>query len=100
MILLEVFTNMMVHAQERQAWVSAQAPCDFGQPNILIQIEDNGIGFDVDSEDVFGKGLANMKARATRIGFDLSVTSTPGRTVTVLSLKIGAAPTMAHLAMT
>lgn len=100
MILLEVFTNMMVHAQARQAWVSAQAPRDFAQPNILIQIEDNGIGFDVDREDAFGKGLANMKARATRIGFALSVTSAPGRTVTVLSLKIGAATTMAHLAMT
>jgi signal transduction histidine kinase len=42
-------------------------------------VQDNGAGFDLNSRRPDGHGLANMHARAQRLGASLRVTSEPGQ---------------------
>jgi signal transduction histidine kinase len=46
---------------------------------ICLLVQDNGAGFDSDSRRDGGHGLANMHARAQRLGASLRVTSQPGQ---------------------
>ena len=45
---------------------------------VMLEIVDDGIGFDRNARDVGGSGLRNIRSRARQIGARLDISSTPG----------------------
>jgi signal transduction histidine kinase len=81
-IVLEAITNALKHSGSRLLRLSARA-CN---GEVEVRIEDDGRGFDT-SRYAAGLGLANMRARAQRIGARLGIRSHPGHgTAVTLSL--------------
>jgi signal transduction histidine kinase len=56
-----------------------------GDGEVCLLVQDNGIGFEVETRRSDGHGLANMAARAERIGARLKVTSARGQGVRVVA---------------
>jgi len=88
MILLEVFTNMLVHSRAKEAWLTARHDATTQPESLVVTIEDNGIGFDMSSVPVVGKGLNHMRMRATRLEARLQTARIENRTVTILSVPL------------
>ncbi|MDW3681534.1 histidine kinase [Cupriavidus sp. CV2] len=85
-LLLEAFSNVMQHAGGATVQVVARSLADTaaGAEAILIEIRDDGCGFDAQS-GAQGHGLANMRSRAAAIGGELSIASSErGTTVSLL----------------
>jgi len=79
-IAQEAMNNSLKHANARQMTVSLRC----GQGSVILEIADDGIGFDVD--DVArrgGVGLASMRERAQEMGASLSIESQGGQGTTV-----------------
>ena len=73
-ILQESLNNIVKHAQASQAHIQLHLTEPF-----WIQVEDRGRGFDLQQGLTDGGvGLAAMCERATEIGWDLQVTTSPG----------------------
>ena len=73
-ILLEAIANALKHSGARQLRLTARAQ---DGSNVEIRVEDDGRGFDV-SGPAAGLGLTNMRARASRIGAQLEISSRSG----------------------
>lgn len=71
--LLEAITNALKHSGARHLRVTARGR----DADVEIRIEDDGCGFNP-SQFSAGLGLANMRARAQRIGARLTIQSQPG----------------------
>jgi len=79
-VIQEGLNNIKKHAQAQQAIIRLA----FSHPHILLRIEDNGRGFDVDArwqEGLAAKrmGLQSMKERVALLGGALSVRSKLGK---------------------
>ncbi len=85
MILLEVFTNMVVHSGATTASLSATEVSLPEGSAIQIEVTDNGKGFLV-AQPSPGKGLPNMQIRAKALGTQLDIRSAPGGTHIRLTL--------------
>jgi signal transduction histidine kinase len=85
-ILQEALTNVLKHAHAKEILVRITA---LGKA-LHIRIEDDGIGMIGDSPGS-GHGLSNMRRRASLLGADLQIASTPGRTTVELRAKPAAA---------
>ena len=85
-IVLEAITNALKHSGTKHLRLAARA-CN-GEVEVCIQ--DDGRGFDT-SRHVSGLGLANMRARALRIGARLRIQSHSGKG-TVVKLYLPRAP--------
>jgi len=73
-IIQEALNNIVKHARAHQATVSLH----LAEPQ-WVEVEDNGRGFDPACAQTAGKvGLSGMRERAAEIGWDLTITSTPG----------------------
>ena len=72
-VLLEAITNALKHSGAQKLRLTAFTR-DTG---VEIRIEDDGCGFDPSRPS--GLGLANMRARAQRIGARLNIQSQPGK---------------------
>lgn len=74
----EVLQNIYKHANANRVDISLDWDPTEGQ--LLLTIEDNGIGFDPDAvmKRSTGLGLANLKSRAESIGALLTIESSPG----------------------
>lgn len=83
-VIQEALQNILKHAEATQIVISL----DYSHPNLAITIQDNGRGFDVETEKTSGKGLGiqNMYARTRLIGGTLDIQS--GRKGTKLFLTI------------
>jgi len=79
----EVLNNILKHAHASEVVVSLEK-----QPGkIVLQISDNGIGFDLDSAEYHGGlGLKGMRERAEQIGGDLRISS--GENGTQVSVEV------------
>jgi len=78
----EALANIAKHAVAHQAKVSLWQ----AKGRILLEITDDGVGFDVNKVNlVLGHGLANMRTRARKMGGDIEVVSEPGRVTSVLT---------------
>jgi signal transduction histidine kinase len=78
-VALEALTNVCKHTGAKRARFSLAREDLYG----VLRIEDQGPGFDVRSPARGHFGLKVMKARAERIGGQLSVASAPGQGTTV-----------------
>jgi PAS domain S-box-containing protein len=80
-IVQEALTNVARHAQARRADVVLERRGD----SLLVIIEDDGIGFDVNrSRETGHLGLLGMEERAEMLGGTLVVESVPGRGTTLV----------------
>ena len=71
----EALGNAVKHAHASTAWISVvQRP---GQ--VVVEIRDDGLGFEPDVDHPGHFGLESMRSRAAEIGAQLSITSRPGR---------------------
>jgi signal transduction histidine kinase len=81
--LQEALTNVIKHAQASQVWVDLSQEED----QIVLTIQDNGIGFSGEEQISNGIGLAGLRERITIAGGTLTVSSTPKRG-TILSVRL------------
>ena len=79
-IAQEAMTNTIRHARASKAWIRL----DFTSPQLCMEIEDNGIGFDADK--ILGNstvrqcwGLLGIMERAALIGGTCQILSQPGK---------------------
>lgn len=83
-IVQESLANVAKHALASKVWISIRRDDE----NLLVQVIDNGRGFDLKRESrVLGHGLSNMAIRANAINGSCEVTSEPGEG-TVVSISI------------
>ena len=75
-ILQEAIGNALVHAQAEFVEARCCAALDAGIEGILIEIADNGIGFDTVTASR-GKGMMNMSGRAEAINAKFACRSIP-----------------------
>ena len=73
----EALLNAIYHAQARTVTVCLEV----AQENIRLIVEDDGIGFSLDSPDWDGDhfGLSIMQARAARVGGQFQIDTSPGK---------------------
>ena len=79
-IAQEALQNALKHANAGRVAVSLRAG-----DGLLLEVADDGVGFDPGSADVRSRrlGLTSMEERARRIGGTLEIASTPGAGTTV-----------------
>ncbi|MBK7999906.1 MAG: sensor histidine kinase [Verrucomicrobia bacterium] len=82
-IAREAISNSLRHAKSTQVQVSLRQ--DNG--GMLLQITDNGTGFDPESPHRFGVGLTSMRSRAHEIGGLFNIESSPN-TGTRISVRV------------
>jgi signal transduction histidine kinase len=75
----EALVNVVKHAGASTAWVRIDAP----PGRAVVQISDDGRGFDPSAGHPGHFGLESMRSRASEIGALLTITSVPGRGTTV-----------------
>jgi signal transduction histidine kinase len=71
----EALANVLRHADASNAWVRVEA----GGGRVLMEIGDDGRGFDTATGHPGHFGLESMHSRAEEIGAVLTIASTPGR---------------------
>jgi signal transduction histidine kinase len=81
-ICQEALANVAKHANASQADIRLWTAKD----RVLLEIVDNGQGFDLHKMSVtLGHGLSNMHVRARKVGGDVEITSSPDEGTTVLA---------------
>jgi PAS domain S-box-containing protein len=85
-IAQEALNNVLKHARAKHVNVSLKSK----KTNFILEIEDDGVGFDPKVTDSGGIGMRSMRERVAQIGGKLKILSTPGKgakiTVTVKNL--------------
>lgn len=80
-IAQEALTNTIKHARATQVALELNG----GGQEIVLEVSDNGVGFDTDGSFPGHLGLRSMRARAAGVGGTLDVKSTPARGTRVLA---------------
>lgn len=84
----EALTNSLKHGRAETVWLRLQ----WHDPELIITVEDNGVGFDPANSTARGNGLTNQMARMREIGGAVEVYSTPGAgTRSVFRVRLTAA---------
>jgi len=78
-IAQEALANVFRHSCATAVDVSL----DFRNGAVSIRVQDNGRGFDVEGAAGGGRGLRNMRQRASELGGEFAVLSAPGRGASV-----------------
>ncbi len=79
-IAQEALNNVLRHANAKSVTVRLKQ----NRSNVVLEIEDDGCGFNPGDEDNHGMGLRNMQERATQIGGRLNISSRQGKGTKVL----------------
>jgi PAS domain S-box-containing protein len=87
LVVRQLLTNVAKHAQARHAKVVINKEGDW----LRIQVEDDGVGFNVATSRTAGFGLFSIRERLDRIGGSLKVKSKPGHG-TLVTLTIPLVP--------
>lgn len=75
-IFQEAFSNIFGHAHATRIKVECKMQLSEGRPGILIEVADNGRGFDSKNPS-HGRGRKNMLERAEAVGGKLTITTEP-----------------------
>jgi signal transduction histidine kinase len=78
-IAQEALNNTLKHARANSVTIRLRQT----QKSVILEIVDNGEGFDMKNVKQGGMGLQNMKARVSQIDGRLTITSKPGSGTTV-----------------
>jgi len=78
-IVREALSNSLRHGRATKATVSLKSLTR----SVRLSVIDNGVGFDPAHATGIGHGLANMDARARRMGGRFAVRSQPGRSTRI-----------------
>lgn len=78
-IAQELITNILRHAHAENAHISLLK----GEREVILMIEDNGVGFDPKERGVGGMGRRNMEARVRTMNGRIMFDSIPGHGTTV-----------------
>jgi signal transduction histidine kinase len=82
-IAQEALNNILRHARAKNVLVTLKQ----GRKNVILEIQDDGRGFDPKKVDRTGLGLANMSERAAKMG-KLKIVSNPtGNQIVVTVLR-------------
>lgn len=71
----EILNNIIKHAKAKHIAISLDTTTN----RLLLSISDDGIGFDSDSDDQQGSGLANIRKRAAIVGGTAQIDSALGK---------------------
>jgi signal transduction histidine kinase len=71
----EALANVVKHAGARTAWIRVEDRSG----HVIVEIRDDGFGFEPDAGHPGHFGLESMRSRATEIGAELTITSESGR---------------------
>ena len=74
-IAIESLNNSLKHASATQVAVRLQAL----DGEVLLEVQDNGSGFDVDGAERGGFGISSMRQRAAGMGGRLEIETKPGQ---------------------
>jgi signal transduction histidine kinase len=69
----EALANVVKHARAGKAWVRVTA----GSGDVLVEVRDNGVGFDPAARHPGHFGLESMHSRAAELGGVLTISSAP-----------------------
>ncbi|MBC8001494.1 MAG: PAS domain S-box protein, partial [Opitutaceae bacterium] len=83
LIARELMGNCLRHSRASSARISLRA----GRDCVILRIEDDGAGFDVDTRSPAGRGLRNISGRARDLAADFQIESNPG-TGSVFTLEV------------
>jgi PAS domain S-box-containing protein len=78
-IAQEALNNILKHAHATTVTVRLRQT----RQNVILEVTDNGKGFDLDQVEQGGMGLQNMRARAMQVKGTLKIISTPGQGTTI-----------------
>jgi len=78
-IAQEALNNILKHAHANSVSVKLRQT----RKNIILEVADNGDGFDLNDVDQSGIGLQNMKSRTSQINGKLKITTKPGAGTTI-----------------
>jgi signal transduction histidine kinase len=81
-IAREAVSNTLRHARARNATLALEV-IDGG---VRLQLEDDGDGFDAETDLTWGRGLVNMRLRACKLGARFAVASRPGSGTRIMLL--------------
>ena len=82
-ITQEALNNINKHAQARRVTVRVQQQEQATGPQITLEIQDDGVGFDLVAAAPTSLGLGIMRERAEQINATLEIQSAPGQGTTV-----------------
>jgi two-component system nitrate/nitrite sensor histidine kinase NarX len=77
-IAREALLNAVRHGQARHAWLA----CNISENGLELTVRDDGVGFRPENPSQESRehfGLSIMRARAARVGGDLTIQSSPGQ---------------------
>ena len=81
----ESITNARKHSEAKSIKVSIQP----AENDLVVQIQDNGLGFDPETVELTGYGLKSLRMKAEMLGGKLSIHSTPDQgTEVILKLNL------------
>ncbi|MGE8440241.1 MAG: ATP-binding protein, partial [Comamonas testosteroni] len=88
-LIEEALTNVIKHSQARHVRLSLLQP---QAQELLLEIEDDGVGFDVQAVEAsgLGVGMRSMAVRIARVGGLLGIESSSGRTALTARVVLGA----------
>jgi signal transduction histidine kinase len=75
----EALSNVVKHSSAQRAWVRVMER----RRHVVVDIRDNGVGFDATAAPAGHFGLESMRSRAAEIGAEFTIESIPGRGTTV-----------------
>lgn len=78
-IAQEALNNILKHARANSVLVKLRQT----RKKVILEVIDNGIGFDLQNVDQSGIGLQNMRSRTTQIDGKLKIISRPGSGTTI-----------------
>jgi signal transduction histidine kinase len=87
-ILREAISNSVRHGRAQTITLHARR----SEESVVLEVQDDGQGFDLAASGSQGHGLANMQARSAALGGSLKITSAPGKGTRVL-LTLPVSPT-------
>jgi signal transduction histidine kinase len=79
-IAMEALNNILRHAKAKTVMVRLKK----GRKNVILEVVDDGKGFDQTNLDRAGLGLANMKERTRKINGKIMILSEPNRGTRIL----------------